>query len=136
MMPLSQIEVTGCRYSTLISSAFITEISHTSLEEAYAAVMTYFDGILTSMKRHFNVNAERLRLNSEDSPVVCCRSMFQGAGLPAIVNNVIYSELTSSRGMAHIGAITDDPLYPRSQKFVVLVWNRCTHCHTSTGCGT
>uniref|UniRef100_M4BKB3 START domain-containing protein n=1 Tax=Hyaloperonospora arabidopsidis (strain Emoy2) TaxID=559515 RepID=M4BKB3_HYAAE len=112
VMPLSQIDVTGCRDSTLISSVFITEIPHTSLEEVYAAVMAYFDGIPTSMKRHFNVNAERVRLNSEDSPVVYRRSTFQGAGLPAIVNNVICSELTSSHGMVHIDAIIDDPLHP------------------------
>ncbi|KAG6964135.1 hypothetical protein JG687_00006161 [Phytophthora cactorum] len=112
VMPLSQIDITGCKDYTLISSVFVSEIPHTSLEEVYAAVLAYFDGIPTSMKRHFNINAKRVRLNSVDSPVVYRRSTFNGAGLPAIVNNVVCSELTASHGMVHIDAITEDPLHP------------------------
>ncbi|ETN00951.1 hypothetical protein PPTG_17277 [Phytophthora nicotianae INRA-310] len=112
VMPLSQIDITGCKDCTLISSVFVSEIPHTSLEEVYAAVLAYFDGIPTSMKRHFNVNAKRVRLNSVDSPVVYRRSTFNGAGLPATVNNVVCSELTASHGMVHIDAITEDPLHP------------------------
>ncbi|KAE9027330.1 hypothetical protein PR001_g11999 [Phytophthora rubi] len=112
VMPLSHIDVTGCKDCTLISSVFISEIPHTSLDQVYAAVLAYFDGIPTSMKRHFNVNAKRTRLNSVDSPVVYRRSTFNGAGLPAIVNNVVCSELTPSHGMVHIDAITEDPLNP------------------------
>ncbi|GMF43438.1 unnamed protein product [Phytophthora fragariaefolia] len=112
VMPLSHIDITGCKDCTLISSVFISEIPHTSLELVYAAVLAYFDGIPTSMKRHFNVNAKRTRLNSADSPVVYRRSTFNGAGLPATVNNVVCSELTPTHGMVHIDAVTDDPLHP------------------------
>jgi hypothetical protein len=112
VMPLSQIDIIGCKDCTLISSVFMSEIPHTSLELVYAAVLAYFDGIPTSMKRHFNVNAKRVRLNSVDSPVVYRRSTFNGAGLPATVNNVVCSELTPTHGMVHIDAITDDPLHP------------------------
>ncbi|KAG1694037.1 hypothetical protein DVH05_022054 [Phytophthora capsici] len=112
VLPLSQIDITGCKDCTLISSVFVSEIPHMSLEEVYAAVLAYFDGIPTSMKRHFNVNAKRVRLNSIDSPVVYRRSTFNGAALPATVNNVVCSELTPTHGMVHIDAITDDPLHP------------------------
>ncbi|GMF25923.1 unnamed protein product [Phytophthora lilii] len=112
VLPLSHIDITGCKDYTLVSSVFISEIPHTWLEEVYAAVLAYFDGIPTSMKRHFNVIAKRTRLNSADSPVVYRRSTFNGAGLPATVNNVVCSELTASHGMVHIDAITDDPLHP------------------------
>ncbi|RLN52521.1 hypothetical protein BBJ29_006986 [Phytophthora kernoviae] len=111
-LPLSQIDITGCKDNTLISSVFVSEIPHTSLEEVYAAVLSYFDGIPTSMKRHFGVNANRTRLNSVDSPVMYRRSTFSGAGLPATVNNVVCSELTPSHGMVHIDAVIDDPLHP------------------------
>ncbi|KAI9905962.1 hypothetical protein PsorP6_014384 [Peronosclerospora sorghi] len=50
---LSQIDITGCKDCTLISSIFISEIPHTSLEDVDAAAMAYFDDIPTSMKRHF-----------------------------------------------------------------------------------
>ncbi|CEG43855.1 uncharacterized protein PHALS_14144 [Plasmopara halstedii] len=112
VLPLSQINITGCKDWTLISSVFVSEIPHSSLEDVYEAVLAYFDGIPTSMKRHFNVNAQRVRLNRVDSPVVYRRSTFHGAGLPATVNNVVCSELTPTVGMVHVDAITDDPLYP------------------------
>ncbi|CAI5743945.1 unnamed protein product [Peronospora destructor] len=104
-MPLSQIDITGCNDCTLILSIFISEIPHTSVEEVYAAVLAYFDGIPTAMKRHFNVNARRVRLNNVDSPVVYRRSTFKGA-------TVVCSELTPSHGMVHIDAIVDDPMHP------------------------
>ncbi|KAI9920200.1 hypothetical protein PsorP6_015967 [Peronosclerospora sorghi] len=55
VLPLSQLDITGCKDCTLISSIFISEIPHTSLEDVDAADMAYFDEIPTSMKRHFNV---------------------------------------------------------------------------------
>lgn len=112
VLPLSQINITGCKDWTLISSVFVSEIPHTSLEDVYAAVSAYFDGIPTSMKRHFNVNTNRVRLNRVDSPVVYRRSTFHGAGLPTTVNNIVCSELTPLLGMVHVDAIVDDPLYP------------------------
>ncbi|CAH0474526.1 unnamed protein product [Peronospora belbahrii] len=112
VMPVSQIDITGCKDCTLISSIYMSEIPHTSLEEVYKAVLAYFDGIPTFMKRHFNINAERVQLNSVDSPVVYRRSTFHGAGIPSIVNNIVCSELTSSHGMVHIDAVTDDPMHP------------------------
>ncbi|CAI5743944.1 unnamed protein product [Peronospora destructor] len=118
-MPLSQIDITGCNDCTLILSIFISEIPHTSVEEVYAAVLAYFDGIPTAMKRHFNVNARRVRLNNVDSPVVYRRSTFKGA-------TVVCSELTPSHGMVHIDAIVDDPMHPvsvtRRSMSVTLRW--------------
>ncbi|KAI9918164.1 hypothetical protein PsorP6_013390 [Peronosclerospora sorghi] len=96
----------------LISSIFISEIPHTSLEDLDAAAMAYFDEIPTSMKRHFNVHADRVRLNHVDSSVLYRRSTFKGAGLPATVNNVVCSVLTPSHGVVHFDAIMDDPLHP------------------------
>ncbi|RLN14932.1 hypothetical protein BBJ28_00000896 [Nothophytophthora sp. Chile5] len=112
VMPLSQIDITGCVDGTLISSVFISEIPHASLEEVYAAVLAYFDGLPVSMKRHFGVDAKRMRLNSADSPVIYRRSTFVGTGLPATINNVVSSELTNSHGMVHIDSITNDALHP------------------------
>ncbi|KAG3116572.1 hypothetical protein PI125_g4559 [Phytophthora idaei] len=110
LMPLSQIEITGCKDCTLIS-----EIPHTSLEEVYAAVLAYFDAIPVSMKKHFGVEATRTRLNQAESPVVYRRSTFDGSGVPATVNNIVCSELTASHGMVHIDAVTEDPLHPVSE---------------------
>ncbi|ETI33605.1 hypothetical protein L914_18952 [Phytophthora nicotianae] len=115
VMPLSQIEITGCKDCTLISSVFISEIPHTSLEEVYAAVLAYFDAIPVSMKKHFGVEAKRTRLNKAESPVVYRRSTFNGSGVPATVNNIVCSELTASHGMVHIDAVTEDPLHPVSE---------------------
>ncbi|GMF26848.1 unnamed protein product [Phytophthora lilii] len=115
MLPLSQINVTGCKDCTLISSVFISEIPHTSLEEVYAAVLAYFDAIPKSMKRHFGIEANRMRLNNVDSPVVYRRSTFNGSGVPTTVNNIVSSELTTSHGMVHIDAVTYDPLHPVSE---------------------
>ncbi|EGZ12047.1 hypothetical protein PHYSODRAFT_303848 [Phytophthora sojae] len=112
VMPLSQINITGGQDCTLISSVFISEIPHTSLEEVYAAVLAYFAAIPTSLKRHFGVEANRTRLNDAESKVVYRQSTFKGSGLPATVNNIVCSELTASHGMVHIDAVTDDPLHP------------------------
>ncbi|KAE9003996.1 hypothetical protein PR001_g17829, partial [Phytophthora rubi] len=103
---------TGGKDCTLISSVFISEIPHTSLDEVYAAVLTYFDAIPASMKRHFGVEANRTRLNDAESTVVYRRSTFNGSGVPVTVNNIVCSELTASHGMVHIDAVTDDPLHP------------------------
>ncbi|KAI9922989.1 hypothetical protein PsorP6_000769 [Peronosclerospora sorghi] len=112
VLPLSQIDITGCKDCTLISSILISEIPHTSLEDVDAAAMAYFDEIPTSMKRHFNVHADRVRLNHVDSSVLYRRSTFKGAGLPATVNNVVCSVLTPSHGVVPFDAIMDDPLHP------------------------
>ncbi|GMF36280.1 unnamed protein product [Phytophthora fragariaefolia] len=115
VMPLSQINITGGIDYTLVSSVFVSEIPHTSLEEVYAAVLAYFDAIPASMKRHFGVKANRTRLNSSESTVVYRRSTFNGSGVPATVNNIMCSELTASHGMVHIDAVADDPLHPVTQ---------------------
>ncbi|EEY60119.1 uncharacterized protein PITG_12436 [Phytophthora infestans T30-4] len=115
VMPLSQIEITGCKDCTLISSVFISEIPHTSLEEVYAAVLAYFDAIPVSMKKHFGVEAKRTRLNDAESSVVYRRSTFNGSGVPATVNNIVCSDLTASHGMVHIDAVMEDPLHPVSE---------------------
>ena len=112
VLPLSQIDVIGCKDCTLLTSTFISEIPHTSLEEAYAAVLAYFDAIPHSMKTHFGVQATRARLNSTDSSVLYRRSSFRGLGLNATMNNIVCSELTASHGMVHVDTVTDDPLYP------------------------
>ncbi|GMF26846.1 unnamed protein product [Phytophthora lilii] len=116
--PLSQIDITGCKDYTLISSVFITEIPHTSLEEVYGAISRYFDDIPAWMRRHFGVDAKRTYLNSSESPVYW-RLNLEGSGSPATVNHVLSSALTQSHGMFHIDAITDDPLYPVSPSDVV-----------------
>jgi hypothetical protein len=112
VLPLSQINVTGCKDCTLVSSIFISEIPHSSLEEVYAAVLAYFDSVPRVMKRHFGVDAKHKRLNGAASPVHYQRSEFSGAGAFWTENNVVSSELTSTHGMVHIDAVTDDPLYP------------------------
>ncbi|OWY96325.1 hypothetical protein PHMEG_00033433 [Phytophthora megakarya] len=112
--PLSQIDITGCKDFSLISSVFISEIPHTSLEEVYKAILRYFDDIPTWMKRHFGVDAKRKRLNSADSLVNYWRLNLDGSGTSATVNHALCSQLTKSYGMFHIDAITNDPLYPVS----------------------
>uniref|UniRef100_A0AAV1UH90 Uncharacterized protein n=1 Tax=Peronospora matthiolae TaxID=2874970 RepID=A0AAV1UH90_9STRA len=112
ILPLSQFDVTGCKDCTLLSSTFISEIPHTSLEEVYAAVLAYFDAIPRSMKTHFGVHTTRSRLNNIESPVIYRRSSFSGSGLEATINNIVCSELTASHGMVHVDTVTNDPLYP------------------------
>ncbi|KAL4156584.1 hypothetical protein PRNP1_005614 [Phytophthora ramorum] len=110
--PLSQIDITGCRDYTLISSVFISEIPHTSLEKVYRAILRYFEDIPAWMKRHFGIDAKRTRFNNADSPASYWRLVLNGNGIPAKVNHVLCSELTRSHGVFHIDAITDDPLHP------------------------
>jgi hypothetical protein len=110
-MPLSQMEITGCGDCTLISSVFMSEIPHTSLEEVYGGVLAFFDSIPKWMKRHFRGEASHVRLNRQDSPVIYWRSTLN-AGLPAVVNHIVCSELTSTHGTVHMDAITNDPLNP------------------------
>ncbi|KAG7380201.1 hypothetical protein PHYPSEUDO_007623 [Phytophthora pseudosyringae] len=118
--PLSQIDITGCKDFSLLSSVFISEIPHDSLEEVYEAILRYFDDIPEWMERHFGIDAKCKRLNSVDSPVVYWRlTLDGGSGVPAAVNHVLCSELTKSYGMFHIDAITDDPLHPVSSTGLV-----------------
>ncbi|EGZ12078.1 hypothetical protein PHYSODRAFT_336545 [Phytophthora sojae] len=67
-MPLSQIDITGCEDCTLVSSVFVSEIPHPSLERVFAAAMAHFDSIPAWMKHHFAIEARVKRLNSDDSP--------------------------------------------------------------------
>ncbi|KAG3011580.1 hypothetical protein JG687_00006164 [Phytophthora cactorum] len=117
--PLSQIDITGCKDFSLISSVFISEIPHTSLTKVHEAISRYFDDIPAWMERHFGIEAESKRLNSADSPAVYWRLNLDGSGLPATVNHVLCSQLTNSYGVFHIDAITDDPLNPVSSTNVV-----------------
>ncbi|GMF43437.1 unnamed protein product [Phytophthora fragariaefolia] len=115
VLPLSQIDITGCKNYTLVSSVFMSEIPHNSLEDVYAAALAYHDSIPTIMKRHFGVDATRVRLNGDDSPAAYWRLSLDGAGLPATVNHVLCSELTPSHAMVHMDAVLDDPLYPTAR---------------------
>ncbi|EGZ12046.1 hypothetical protein PHYSODRAFT_517133 [Phytophthora sojae] len=112
VLPLSQIGITGCKDHTLVSSVFMSEIPHNSLEDVYAASLAYHDAIPSTMKRHFGIDATRTRLNGDDEPASYWRLSLDGAGLPATVNHVVCSELTPSHGMVHVDAVIDDPLHP------------------------
>ncbi|KAG7390827.1 hypothetical protein PHYPSEUDO_006649 [Phytophthora pseudosyringae] len=114
VLPLSQIDVTGRGDCTLISSVFVSDIPHTSLEVVYAAVLGYFDSIPAVMKQHFGIGANHRKLNDKESPMHYQRSSFTGPGASWTENNVVCSELTSSHGIVHIDAVVDDPLYPVS----------------------
>ncbi|KAL4156586.1 hypothetical protein PRNP1_005616 [Phytophthora ramorum] len=111
-LPVSQIDITGCKDHTLVSSVFMSEIPHTSLEDVYAAVLAYHDIIPATMKRHFGVDATRTRLNGPDAPAAYWQLSLQGVGLSATVNHILCAELTPSHGVVHMDAVTDDPLYP------------------------
>ncbi|CAI5703729.1 hypothetical protein KXD40_007871 [Peronospora effusa] len=115
MLPISQIDVTGCKDYTLVSSVFMSEIPHSSLENVYAAALAYHDAISTIMKRHFGVNAELTRLNSIDAPAAYWLLALDGGGIPSTVKHIMCSELTPSHGMIHLDAVIDDPLHPVSQ---------------------
>ncbi|GMF26849.1 unnamed protein product [Phytophthora lilii] len=112
VLPISQIDITGCKDRTLVSSVFMSEIPHNSLEDVYAAAVAYHDDIPTVMKRHFGVDATRTRLNTPDAAAAYWRLNMDGAGLPATVNHLLCSELTPSHGVIHMDAIIDDPLHP------------------------
>ncbi|KAE9049784.1 hypothetical protein PR001_g2980 [Phytophthora rubi] len=111
-LPISHIDVTGCKDCTLVTSVFMSEIPHTSLEEVYAAVLAYFDSIPTAMRRHFGVKASRSRLNNIEAPVAYWRLNTDGIGFPPTVNHVMSANLTTSLGVVHLDAIPDDPSYP------------------------
>ncbi|GMF16916.1 unnamed protein product [Phytophthora lilii] len=111
-LPISQIDITGCENCTLISSVFITEVPHASLEDVYAGVLAYFDAIPVSMKRHFGVDTARTRLNRVNELTGYWQLHRDGAGFPTIVNHVVTSELTQTHGIIHVDALTGDPLYP------------------------
>ncbi|CAH0474525.1 unnamed protein product [Peronospora belbahrii] len=115
MLPLSQIDVTGCKDGTLVTSVYMSEIPHHSLENVYAAVVAYHDNIEVVMKRHFGIHATRTRLNSHDSPTAYWRLNFEGVGIPITVNHILCSELTPSHGVIHMDAVLHDPLYPESR---------------------
>ncbi|KAF4127755.1 hypothetical protein GN958_ATG22986 [Phytophthora infestans] len=115
VLPLSQIDITGCKNYTLVTSVFMSEIPHNSLEDVYAAALAYHDAIPATMKRHFGVDATRARLNRPDAPAAYWRLTLDGVGLPANVNHILCSELTASHGMIHMDAVVDDPIYPTSQ---------------------
>ncbi|KAL3658937.1 hypothetical protein V7S43_016075 [Phytophthora oleae] len=115
VLPVSHIDITGCKDTTLVSSVFMSEIPHNSVEDVYAAALAYHDAIPAIMKRHVGVNATRTRLNGVNAPAAYWRLDLDGVGLPATVNHILCSELTSSHGMIHMDAVIDDPLYPVSQ---------------------
>ncbi|KAG2767204.1 hypothetical protein PC129_g15096 [Phytophthora cactorum] len=115
ILPVSQIDITGCKNYTLVTSVFMSEIPHTSVEDVYAAALAYHDAIPATMKRHFGVDATRTRLNGADAPAAYWRLNLAGVGLPATVNHILCSELTPSHGMIHMDAVVDDPFYPTSQ---------------------
>ncbi|CAI5743943.1 unnamed protein product [Peronospora destructor] len=112
LLPISQIDVTGCKDYTLVSSVFMSEIPHNSLENVYAAALAYHDAIPTIMKRHFGFNIEVTRLNSIDEPAAYWLLTLDGGGIPATVKHILCSELTPSHGMIHLDAVVDDPLHP------------------------
>jgi len=115
VLPISQIDITGCKDNTLVSSVFMSEIPHTSLEDVFEAAKAYHDAIPTTMKRHFGVDAERTRLNSVDDPAAYWRLKLDGAGLPTNANHILCSELSPSHGMIHMDAVTEDSLHPLTQ---------------------
>ena len=115
MLPISQIDITGCKDHTLVSSVFVSEIPHSSLKNVYAAALAYHDAIPTIMKRHFGVNATITRLNSIDAPAAYSLLTLDGSGIPVMAKHILCSELTPSHGMIHMDAVIDDPLHPVSQ---------------------
>ncbi|KUG00382.1 hypothetical protein AM587_10016755 [Phytophthora nicotianae] len=114
VLPISQIDVTGGEDRTLVTSVFISEIPHTSVEDVYAGVLSYFESMSTSMKLHCDINVKRTRLNRDDASPSYWKSVFENeVGLPAVVNHVMCSELTSSHGIAHLDSVIDS-LHPSS----------------------
>ncbi|GMF51618.1 unnamed protein product [Phytophthora fragariaefolia] len=114
LMPLSQIDVTGCEDHTLVSGVFVSEIPHTSLEVVYAAVLSYFDSMPTTLKRHFGIDLTAELLSSVGPSAHYLRSNFKRAENSWEENNFLCSDRTPLHGMVHIDAVTDDPLYPVS----------------------
>lgn len=115
MLPLSQISVTGCADCTLVSSVFVSEIPHPSLEEVFAAARSYFETFPAMIKHHFGAEASVETLDRVNAPVTYARLNYDGATnrqLPASVNHVGCFELTPNYGMIFMDAITEDALYP------------------------
>ncbi|GMF26829.1 unnamed protein product [Phytophthora lilii] len=112
--PFSQVHITGCKECTLISSVFVSDIPHPSLEVVYAAVLAYFDSIPAVMKRHFGVELNYWRLNDKHLPVTYVRSVFKGLNMSWTENSIISYEITPSCGMVHIDVVTDDIRHPVS----------------------
>jgi hypothetical protein len=135
VLPVSQIDITGGKDCTLVSSVFVSEIPHNSLEDVYAGALAYFDAIPTSLKRHLNMEATRTRVNSVDEPAAYWRMCLNdGVGWPATVNHVVCAELTPSHGLVHVDAVTDDPLYPSSPTEFSLCGLKLTpRCDPATG---
>lgn len=112
VLPLAQIDITGCKDCTLISSVFVSEIEHTSLEEVYDGVLAYFSAIPSVVKKHFGIDAQRGKLDDAGLGIHYQRSMFESQHSSWMVNNIFCSELTRTHGMVHIDVVTDDPLHP------------------------
>ncbi|KAF4129031.1 WD domain G-beta repeat domain-containing protein, partial [Phytophthora infestans] len=112
ILPISHIDVTGCVDSTVVTSVFMSEIPHPSLEDVYAGALAFFDFIPTSLKHHFRMNVSQSKLNDEASPVYWQMNYESAGGLPATVNQVLCSGLTTTHATVHLDTITNDPLYP------------------------
>ncbi|ETM55935.1 hypothetical protein L914_00924 [Phytophthora nicotianae] len=112
VLPISHIDVTGCADYTLVTSVFMSEIPHPSLQDVYAGVLAFFGSISLSLKHHFGMNATQTKLNSEESPVYWRMGYENAGGLPATANQVMCSELTTTHATVHLDTITDDPLHP------------------------
>uniref|UniRef100_A0AAV1UID1 Uncharacterized protein n=2 Tax=Peronospora matthiolae TaxID=2874970 RepID=A0AAV1UID1_9STRA len=115
VLPLSRIDITGCKDYTLVSSVFASEIPHSSLEDVYAAALAYLDAIPEALKRHVGAELTRTRLNTDNDPAGYWRLELSGVGLPATVNHIVCSELTPSHGVIHMDAVMHDTLYPISR---------------------
>ncbi|TDH71880.1 hypothetical protein CCR75_004404 [Bremia lactucae] len=116
MRPISQIDITGCQNYTLVSSVFVTEIPHASLEDVYAAAIAYHDALPTTLKRHLGIDVTRTRLNEANAPTAYWRTEVDGCALPATVNHIVCSELVPTHGMIHMDAVVNDLLFPATEK--------------------
>uniref|UniRef100_M4BKB1 START domain-containing protein n=1 Tax=Hyaloperonospora arabidopsidis (strain Emoy2) TaxID=559515 RepID=M4BKB1_HYAAE len=112
VLPLSRIDITGCKDYTLVSSVFVSEIPHSSLEDVYAAALAYLDAIPEAIKRHVGAELTRTRLNKDNDPAGYWRLELSGVGLPATVNHIVCSELIPSHGVIHMDAVMHDTVHP------------------------
>ncbi|CEG43857.1 uncharacterized protein PHALS_14146 [Plasmopara halstedii] len=111
--PLSQIDVTGLKDSSLISSVFVSEIPNTTLEEVYEAILvSFFGNIPALLKRHFGIHATRKKLDCMDASMQYWRLSIDGKVIPSTANNVLCAQLTPTHGIIHVDAIVSDPLHP------------------------
>ncbi|GMF46402.1 unnamed protein product [Phytophthora fragariaefolia] len=137
LMPLSQIDVTGCEDHTLVSSVFVSEIPHSSFEDVHAATMACFETIPSWMKHHFGIEATLKRLNSVEASPAYLQLNFDGAGLPATVNQVVCSNLTPCRGTIYMDVIKEDALYPvstaNSMQYGISALTTTPVCEPNTG---